>query len=143
MQLISFRVGNEDFGLDIGRVQEIIRIQQLTRVPDSPDFVSGVISLRGHVIPVIALRKRFGLEEVDSDKDTRILVTEINGDVFGFIVDSVSEVLHIPAEMVEPLPRLGGSERELVSGVGKLETGLVMLIDVDQLMSSPAREKAS
>jgi purine-binding chemotaxis protein CheW len=135
LQLVSFHIGGEEFGLDILRVQEIIRIQALTRVPNSPDFVDGVINLRGKVIPVIALRKRFGLEELAHDKQTRIVVTEVKGNVLGFIVDSVSEVLRIPADTVEPPPRLGKVEREYVSGVGKLDNRLLILLDVDRLMS--------
>lgn len=135
MQLVSFHVGGEEFGLDILSVQEIIRIQQLTRVPNSPDFVDGVINLRGKVIPVIALRKRIGLEDRPHDKQTRIVVVEVNGTVLGFIVDSVSEVLRIPADTVEPPPRLGKIEREYVSGVGKLDNRLLILLDVDRLMS--------
>ncbi len=135
IQLVSFHVGGEEFGLDILRVQEIIRIQPLTRVPNSPDFVDGVINLRGKVIPVIALRKRIGLPEQAHDKQTRIVVIEVNGNVLGFIVDSVSEVLRIPADTVEPPPRLGKVEREYVSGVGKLDDRLLILLDVDRLMS--------
>jgi purine-binding chemotaxis protein CheW len=135
IQLVSFHVGGEEFGLDILRVQEIIRIQSLTRVPNSPDFVDGVINLRGKIIPVIALRKRFGLPEQAHDKQTRIVVVEVNGNVLGFIVDSVSEVLRIPAGTVEPPPRLGKVEREYVSGVGKLDDRLLILLDVDRLMS--------
>ena len=135
MQLVSFDVGGEEFGLEILRVQEIIRIQQLTRVPNSPSFVDGVINLRGKVIPIIALRKCFGLEERPHDKQTRIVVVEVNGNVLGFIVDSVSEVLRIPVETIEPPPRLGKVEREYVSGVGKLAERLLILLDLDRLMS--------
>jgi len=136
LQLVSFRIGEEEFGLDILRVQEIIRIQALTRVPNSPAFVDGGINLRGKVIPVIALRKRFGLEELTHGKQTRIVVTEVKGTILGFIVDSVSEVLRIPADTVEPPPRLGKVEREYVSGVGKLQDRLLILLDVDRLMGN-------
>src|ERR1051325_1604226 len=88
LQLVSFHIAGEEFGLDILRVQEIIRIQELTRVPNSPNFVDGVINLRGKVIPVVALRKRFGMEEIPHDKQTRIVVVEVKGNVLGFIVDS-------------------------------------------------------
>lgn len=135
MQLVGFDVGGEEFGLEILRVQEIIRIQQLTRVPNSPSFVDGVINLRGKVIPVVALRKCLGLEDRPHDKQTRIVVVEVNGNVLGFIVDSVSEVLRIPVETIEPPPRLGKVEREYVSGVGKLDDGLLILLDLDRLMS--------
>ena len=142
LQLVSFHIGGEEFGLDILRVQEIIRVQALTRVPNSPDFVDGVINLRGKVIPVIGLRKRFGLEELAHDKQTRIIVVEVRGTVLGFIVDSVSEVLRIPRNTVEPPPRLGKVEREYVSGVGKLDNRLLILLDVDRLMTD-AQELSS
>jgi purine-binding chemotaxis protein CheW len=135
LQLVSFHVGDEEFGLDILRVQEIIRIQALTRVPNSPVFVDGVINLRGKVIPVIGLRKRLGLQELAHGKQTRIVVTEVKGTVLGFIVDSVSSVLRIPADTVEPPPRVGKVEREYVSGVGKLDDRLLILLDIDRLMS--------
>jgi purine-binding chemotaxis protein CheW len=135
MQLVGFDVGGEEFGLEILRVQEIIRIQQLTRVPNSPTFVDGVINLRGKVIPVVGLRKCLGLEDRPHDKQTRIVVVEVSGNILGFIVDSVSEVLRIPVETIEPPPRLGKVEREYVSGVGKLDDRLLILLDLDRLMS--------
>jgi purine-binding chemotaxis protein CheW len=135
MQLVSFDVGGEEFGLEILRVQEIIRIQSLTRVPNSPSFVDGVINLRGKVIPIVALRKCLGLEDRPHDKQTRIVVVEVSGNIVGFIVDSVSEVLRIPMETIELPPRLGKVEREYVSGVGKLDDRLLILLDLDRLMS--------
>ncbi len=141
LQLVSFQVGGEDFGLDILRVQEIIRVPELTRVPNSPAFVDGVINLRGKVIPVIGLRKRFGLEHLAADKQTRIVVVEVKDMVLGFMVDSVSQVLRIPADTVEPPPRLAKVEREYVSGVGKLDSRLFILLDLDRLMSDPEERK--
>jgi purine-binding chemotaxis protein CheW len=134
LELVGFHVGGEEFALDILRVQEIIRLQELTRVPSSPEFMDGVMNLRGKIIPVITLRKRFGLDRVAPDKETRIVVVEIKGTVLGFIVDSVSAVLRIPADTVEPPPRLGKVDREYVSGVGKLDDRLLILLDVDRLM---------
>jgi purine-binding chemotaxis protein CheW len=134
-QLVSFHVGNEEFGLEILKVQEIIRSQELTRVPNLPDFVEGVINLRGSVIPVIGLRRCLGLDGRDKDQQTRIVVVEVNGNVVGFVVDSVSEVLRIPADTVEPPPRIGRVEREYISGVGKLDSRLLLLLDIDKLMT--------
>ena len=140
LQLVSFRVEDEEFGLEILRVQEIIRIQQLTRVPASPDFIEGVINLRGRIIPVISLRRRFGLAQGPPDKQTRIVVVEVNKAVLGFMVDAVSEVLRVPASTVEPPPRLGRVEREYVRGVGKLDNRLLILLDIDRLMSEAEEE---
>lgn len=136
LQIVSFRVGQEEFGLDILRVQEIIRHQHLTRVPNAPDCVDGVINLRGKVIPVIALRKRFGMEQQTQGGQSRIVVLEVQNMVLGFIVDSVPEVLRISSNAVVPLPRLGKVEREYVSGVAKLDDRLLILLDVDRIMSS-------
>jgi purine-binding chemotaxis protein CheW len=135
LQLVSFHVGEEEFGLDILRVQEIIRSQQLTRVPNLPDFIEGVINLRGKVIPVIGLRKRLGLPMQSADKRTRIVVVDVRGQILGFVVDSVSEVLRIHTDTVEPTPRLGKVERDYVFGVGKLDSRLLLLLDLDRLMN--------
>jgi purine-binding chemotaxis protein CheW len=143
LQIVSFRVGEEEFGLDILRVQEIIRMQDLTRVPHSPAFVDGVINLRGKVLPIISLRKRFGMHEQAHGKDTRIVVLEIQNMVLGFIVDSVSEVLRISASAIAPPPRLGKVGREFVAGVGKLEDRLLILLDVDRILGAPAISAAA
>jgi purine-binding chemotaxis protein CheW len=135
LQLVSFHVGEEEFGLDILRVQEIIRTQQLTRVPNLPDYIDGVINLRGKVIPVIALRRRLGLDNTTADKRTRIVVVDVHGQTLGFVVDSVSEVLRIHTETVEPTPRLGRVERDYISGVGKLDSRLLLLLDLERLMT--------
>ena len=135
LQLVSFSVAAEEYGLDILRVQEIIRTQQLTRVPNLPDYVEGVINLRGKVIPVVALRRRLGLESVESDKNTRIVVVDVHGQTLGFIVDAVSEVLRIRTDTVEPTPRIGNVEREYISGVGKLDTRLLLMLDLERLMN--------
>ncbi|MDQ7832457.1 MAG: chemotaxis protein CheW [Desulfovibrionaceae bacterium] len=141
MQLVTFSIGEEEFGVDILKVQEIIRMMEITKVPRAPDFVEGVINLRGKVIPIIDLRKRFGLITRDHDKHTRIIVIEINNMIVGFVVDSVSEVLRIPSNTVEPPPPVvSGLESEYISGVGKLEDRLLILLDLDRLLSGEERD---
>ena len=136
LQLVTFSTGDEEFGVDILRVQEIIRTMAITKVPKAPEFVEGVINLRGKVIPIIDLRRRFGLQSKPHDKHTRIIVIEINTMIVGFVVDSVSEVLRIPASTVEPPPPVvAGLESEYISGVGKLEDRLLILLDLDRLLS--------
>ena len=136
LQLVTFSTGDEEFGVDILRVQEIIRTMAITKVPKAPEFVEGVINLRGKVIPIIDLRRRFGLQSKAHDKHTRIIVIEINTMIVGFVVDSVSEVLRIPASTVEPPPPVvAGLESEYISGVGKLEDRLLILLDLDRLLS--------
>ena len=136
LQLVTFSTGDEEFGVDILKVQEIILPMAITKVPKAPEFVEGVINLRGKVIPVIDLRRRFGLKSKAQDKYTRIIVIEINQMIVGFVVDSISEVLRIPANTVEPPPPVvAGLESEYISGVGKLEDRLLILLDLDRLLS--------
>jgi purine-binding chemotaxis protein CheW len=136
LQLVTFRIGEEEFGVNILQVQEIIRMLDITKVPKAPDFVEGVINLRGKVIPVIDLRKRFGLPARERDKMSRIIVVEIGTTVVGFIVDAVSEVLRLPASTVEPPPPVvAGLDAEYISGVGKLDDRLLIMLDMDRLLS--------
>ena len=144
LQLVTFSIGGEEFGVDILKVQEIIRMLDITRVPKAPDFVEGVINLRGKVIPIIDLRKRFGLVSKGHDKNTRIIVIDINDMIVGFIVDSVSEVLRIPADTVEPPPPVvAGLDSEYISGVGKLDDRLLIFLDLDRLLSQEERDVLS
>ena len=137
LQLVTFSIGSEEFGVDILKVIEIIRTMEITKVPKAPAFVEGVINLRGLVIPIIDLRRRFGLAEKAGDSDTRIIVIEINGMSVGFVVDSVSEVLRIPANTVEPAPPVvAGVDSDYISGVGTLEDRLLILLDLDKLLSA-------
>ena len=137
LQLVTFSIGSEEFGVDILKVIEIIRTMEITKVPKAPAFVEGVINLRGLVIPIIDLRRRFGLAEKAGDSDTRIIVIEINGMSVGFVVDSVSVVLRIPANTVEPAPPVvAGVDSDYISGVGKLEDRLLILLDLDKLLSA-------
>jgi len=141
MQLVTFSIGEEEFGVDILKVQEIIRMMEITKVPRAPEFVEGVINLRGKVIPIIDLRRRFGLSARGHDKHTRIIVIEINNMIVGFVVDSVSEVLRIPSSTVEPPPPVvSGLESEYISGVGKLEDRLLILLDLDMLLSHEEKQ---
>jgi purine-binding chemotaxis protein CheW len=137
LQLVTFSIGGEEFGVEILKVQEIVRSMEMTRVPNAPDFVEGVVNLRGRVIPIIDMRKRFGLERKEHDSRTRIIVIDMNGVVTGFVVDSVSEVLRLPRNTIEPPPPVvAGIESEYISGVGKLEDRLLILLDMDSLLSS-------
>jgi purine-binding chemotaxis protein CheW len=144
IQLVTFGIDEEEFGVEILKVQEIIRMMEITRVPRAPKFVEGVINLRGKVIPIIDLRKRFGLEPRKRDKNTRIIVIEISSMIVGFIVDSVSEVLRIPANTIEPPPPVvSGLDSEYISGVGKLADRLLILLDLDRLLSNEEQQVLS
>ncbi len=135
IQLVTFKIGDEEFGVDILKVQEIIRMMPITKVPNAPSFVEGVINLRGQVIPVIDMRKRFGMSASAHNDQTRIEVMDLQGQVVGFVVDAVSEVLRIKESTVEPPPPVvAGIGSEYMRGVGKLEDRLLILLDLDKLL---------
>ena len=135
LQLVSFNIGDEEFGVDILQVQEINRMLEVTRVPNAPEYVDGVINLRGKVIPIIDLRRRFGMQRKVHDKHTRIVVVELSGKVVGFVVDAVKEVLRIPRSVTEPPPSIAGSvNEEYITGVGKLDDRLLILLDIGKIV---------
>ena len=139
-QLVVFQLGAELYGVEIARVHEIIRLQTVTRVPRAPSFVEGVINLRGKVIPVVDLRRRFGLPTAEHTRATRIVVVEIGDQVVGIIVDSVSEVLRINSSTVEPpSPVVAGIDSEYLHGIAKLPERLVILLDVDRVLARDER----
>lgn len=134
-QLVVFQLGAEFYGVDIARVHEIIRLQTITRVPRAPAFVEGVINLRGKVIPVVDLRRRFGLESSEHTRASRIVVVEIGDNVVGVIVDGVSEVLRVTGASIEPpSPVVAGIESEYIYGIAKLDDRLVILLDLDRVL---------
>ncbi|MEM1166745.1 MAG: chemotaxis protein CheW [Planctomycetota bacterium] len=134
LQLVTFVVGGEEYAVPILSVHEINRMLEFTRVPQAPEFVEGVINLRGRIIPVVDLRLRFGLPEQEKTSDNRIVVVEVSGRVIGFTVDRVNEVLRISPEIVDAAPTLARTgEAEYVSGVGKLEDRLLIMLDLDLL----------
>ncbi|HTY60160.1 MAG TPA: chemotaxis protein CheW [Bacteroidota bacterium] len=136
LQLVSFNIGGEEFGVDILKVQEINRMLEVTRVPNAPEYVDGVINLRGKVIPIIDLRRRFDMERKEHDKNTRIVVVELQGKVVGFVVDAVSEVLRIPKSVTEPPPPIvAGINAEYITAVGKLDDRLLILLDLEGVLS--------
>ena len=137
LQLVSFMIGSEEFAINILSVQEINRMLQITKVPNAPAFVSGVVNLRGRVIPVIDLRTKLGLPMKQFDKNTRIVVVEVKDKTVGFIVDAVKEVLRIPTNITEPPPELvTGINSEFIMAVGKLEDRLITLIDIEKVLSN-------
>lgn len=137
LQLVSFNIGSEEFGVDILKVQEINRMVEITKVPQAPHYVEGVINLRGKVIPIIDLRKRFNLEVKQYDKSTRIVVVNINGHVMGMIVDAVSEVLRLQSSTIEPPPEIvTGVNAEYIKGVAKLEDRLLIFLDLSRVVDA-------
>ena len=142
LQLVGFQLDDEEYGIDILKVQEINRITEITKIPQSPDFVEGVINLRGNVIPIIDLRKRFNMPHKEYDKQTRIVVGEIGDRTVGFIVDAVSEVIRLPENTIEPPPNITSDDRtDYILGVGKLDDRLLMLLDIEKILSGSEKEK--
>lgn len=142
-QFVSFKIQNEEYAVDILSVQEINRMTEITKVPKTPEFIEGVINLRGKVIPVINLRKRFGLPEKQTDNSSRIIVLNISSTVIGIVVDSVSEVLRVPDKLIEPPPMTSGVESNFINGIGKLKDRLIMLLDMDRLLTDERTALAS
>jgi purine-binding chemotaxis protein CheW len=136
MQYVSCRVGDEELGIDILNVQEIIPIIDVTPVPKAPASVEGVINLRGRIIPVLDLRRRFGLPAIERSPHARIVLVTVKGRAVGLIVDAVSEVQRVRQSVIEPAPSLGsGPSAEYVQGIGRLDDHLLVIIDLLRLLT--------
>ena len=134
VQIVILKLAKEDYGLPISKVQEINRMVNVTKLPHTPDFMEGIINLRGRVIPVVDLRKRFGFRSREHQADTRIMVVDLSGQTVGLIVDAVNEVAKISGECIEPPP--SSFEAKFVQGIGKLADRLVIMLDIDRIVTS-------
>jgi purine-binding chemotaxis protein CheW len=141
IQLVSFNLGQEEYGVAVLKVREIIRVPEITRVPNTPVYVEGVINLRGKVIPIMSMRKRFNLGEIERDKRTRIMVMEVDGELMGFIVDAVSEVIRISESEIQPPPAVvtSGVDQECLSGVVNQTERLLVLLDLEKITTRDER----
>ena len=136
--IVGFRVGRETYGVPITSLHEIVRVPEITAVPSAPETIEGVINLRGKIIPVMDLRKRFGQTEIQPDKKNRILVVELDNKLVGLIVNAASEVLRIaPSEIEAPGNLFAEGESGYVTGVGKLKGRLIILLDIAKLLHHP------
>ena len=142
IQLVSFNLDQEEYGVDVLKVREIIRMPTVTRVPNTPHYVEGVINLRGKVIPIISMRKKFGLLEAENDKQTRIMVMDVDGELMGFIVDAVSEVIRISGSEIQPSPAVvaSGVDQECIAGVINQAERLLVLLDLEKMFSLDERK---
>lgn len=144
MQLVSFRLAQEEYGIEITKVQEIILLGDITRVPQTPNYIKGLINLRSMVIPIVDLRLRFGIPEQGPTDATRIMVVNVAGKTIGIVVDAVSEVLRIVREQITPPPpTVAGGGREYLTGLVKLDHRLLILLDIDRILAQdepPAHE---
>jgi purine-binding chemotaxis protein CheW len=134
-QIVIFELGSEFFGADIAKVESIIKLQPITQLPHAPSFVEGVTNLRGKVLPVINLRKRFGLPAREIDKNSRIIVVSVDQIEVGMIVDEVSEVVTVPEGVVEAAPAIATSvDSSFIKGIAKLDQRLVILLDLSRIL---------
>lgn len=142
VKVIVFQLKDEEYGVEIEQVRSIERVLHITRVPRTPDFVKGVINLRGVVTPIIDLRKRFGIDEAEHTDSTRIIIVTVDNMDVGLIVDSANDVIDIPAGTVEPPPEVvGGMEADYIRGVAKLERRLLILLNLDKVLSQEELEE--
>ena len=140
-QMVEFEIANEHYGVEISAVNTIIRMQEITEVPKTPSFVEGVINLRGSIIPVIDLRKRFGLPAGSITKASRIVVVEASSQMIGMIVDAVAETLRLSCDSIEPpSPVVVSVDSEYLRGIGKQNDRLVILLDLDKVLSAKESE---
>ena len=140
MQLVSFHLGEETFGVEITKVREINLMCEITHVPQSPPYVKGVINLRSNVIPVVDLRSKFGLPEAELDSESRIMVMQVGTRTIGIIVDGVDEVLRISKkDIAPPPPTIAGLERDYLMGIVRLENTLLILLDIEKVLDGDAR----
>ncbi len=137
LQLVVFNIGPEEFGMEIMKVQEIIRMTNITKIPQASNYIRGIINLRGKIIAVINLNMIMGMQSKEQDENTRIIVADIDNIVMGFIVDSVSEVIRMPASSIEPAPAIIASKigTEFVNGVGKIGDRLLILPDFKRIIN--------
>jgi purine-binding chemotaxis protein CheW len=148
-QIVTFQVGQEEFGLDIGAITEALRPLKITPLPHMPRFIEGVINLRGAIIPVVDLRKRFGLTDIQNDpRKMRMIITRgaVHGasgnaqDLLGLVVDTVREVLHVPARDIGPAPEAAtGAQAGFIAGVAKVMDRLVIILDIGRVLSGEER----
>jgi purine-binding chemotaxis protein CheW len=144
VQLVVFKLGREEYGVSILQVQEIKRMTDITRVPHTPDYITGVINLRGSVLPVVDLKKRLNLPAQESTDHTRIIIVKIDEVIVGMVVDAVSEVLAIDQDHIEsPDAVVGGVAANFISGVGKLDNRLLILLNLEMIIGISQDTKAS
>jgi len=137
LEFLSFTLGDEEYGIDIQKVQELRGYDAVTRIANAPEFIKGVVNLRGIIVPIIDMRIRFGIGTPSYDQFTVVIVLNIGGRVVGMVVDSVSDVITLSAEQIKPAPEMGSAlDTDYLIGLGTLEERMLILVDIDRLMSS-------
>ena len=137
-EILAFTLGKEEYGIDILRVQELRGYETVTRIANSAEFIKGVVNLRGIIVPIVDMRIKFKLGEPTYDQFTVVIILNILGRVVGMVVDSVSDVIALTAEQIRPAPEMGSAvNSDYLTGLGTIEDRMLILIDIDKLMSSP------
>lgn len=136
IQWVTFKLDNETYGINVMQVQEVLRMTEIAPVPGAPDYVLGIINLRGNVVTVMDTRKRFGLVPTETDDQTRIIIVEAQGNVVGILVDSVAEVVYLRESEIEAAPNVGNDESsKYIQGVCSRDENLLILVDINKLLS--------
>jgi purine-binding chemotaxis protein CheW len=136
-EFLAFTLGKEEYGIDILKVQEIRGYEAVTRIANAPDFIKGVVNLRGIIVPIVDMRIKFNLGEPTYDQFTVVIILNISGRVVGMVVDSVSDVITLSMEQVKPAPEMGTTfDSDYLIGLGTLDERMLILVDIDKLMSS-------
>jgi purine-binding chemotaxis protein CheW len=135
-EFLAFTLGKEEYGIDILRVQEIRGYEPVTRIANSPDFIKGVVNLRGIIVPIVDMRIKFNLGTPTYDQFTVVIILNIGGRIMGMVVDSVSDVTTLSPNQVRPAPEMGTFDSDFLIGLGTLNERMLILVDIDKLMSS-------
>lgn len=136
LEFLAFTLGDEEYGIDIQKVQEIRGYEAVTRIANAPEFIKGVVNLRGIIVPIVDMRIKFNLGTPTYNELTVVIILNINGRVMGAVVDSVSDVITLTAKQIKPAPEMGAFNTDYLIGLGTLDDRMLILIDIDRLMSS-------
>ncbi len=142
VQVVAFKVGKEEYGVEISVVQEIVRYQEITKIPDTPEFVEGIVNLRGIIIPIIDLKKRFKKEDAGESEQKVIIIVNLNDTLVGLTVDNVSEILRIQEKEIDPPPPIiAGISRKYIKGIAKMDKRLIIILDIEKILSEGEKEQ--
>ncbi|WP_099191446.1 chemotaxis protein CheW [Tepidibacter mesophilus] len=142
---VIFKLNDEEYGVDIMKVKEVSEVKEIVKVPNTPDFVDGIINIRGDVTPIINLKKRFGLsEEIESCEVSRIIVANINGKMLGFLVDDASQVISMEDTDIEPAPEIvAGFDRVYIEGIGKVDSRMIIILNLEEILDENEKNSMS
>lgn len=141
-QYVIFKLNREEYGVEISHVQEITEIKSITSVPNTPPFVEGIINLRGKIVPIVSIKKRFGLSKMEGAEEERIIIINLNDRQVGFVVDDASQVLTLDESQIENPPELvAGIDRDYIIGIGKVEEKIIVLLDLEKILTETEKRE--